>query len=582
MTDRSETAWPGVGENADDEGRGAEVRANPPAAASRFDRAAWAAIALLRRHWVFVLLLAGGVLLRVTAQLGYQPALLFIDSRKYILGATYQKDTHSYSWGAFDPLGYTVLVLRPVMIFANLAVVAALQHLAGLAMASGLYVLMVRRGITRWLAAAAAAPVLLDAYQLQAEQTIMPDVLFETLIVAGLVLLLWLPRPNIGLVILTGFAFGTSATVRQIGEALIAPTLIYIWVAARNWRARALQSAAVLACFAIPIAGYMAYSGFILHNGYELSNMGDAYLYGRTAHAADCATLPIPPAERELCPSPQVAALIGVDGLVNGTGALIHGNHIVVPRELPYLFDAQTGHNVNNTQKLQKNFAKTVLRYQPERVLGDIAKDSVKIFALTRNTEEGDTPISRWQFQFDYPYYPPGIVARGPESANNLFAAAGGGQVSVYKPAARLLRVYQFHGGYTPGPLFLISLLAGLAGIFTYRRRREPSLAFASLMFTATAVAVLLGADLYEFSWRYQLPALVTLPMAGAVGATALARHISQRREARTAGRTTAARYGSAAEKLAAAGYTAHVELPPATAPYGLGPEQVLGSEQVP
>jgi len=33
---------------------------------------------------------------------------------------------------------------------------------------------------------------------------------------------------------------------------------------------------------------------------------------------------------------------------------------------------------------------------------------------------------------------------------------------------------------------------------------------------------VLLGADLYEFSWRYQLPALVTLPVAGAFGVTAL------------------------------------------------------------
>jgi hypothetical protein len=37
-------------------------------------------------------------------------------------------------------------------------------------------------------------------------------------------------------------------------------------------------------------------------------------------------------------------------------------------------------------------------------------------------------------------------------------------------------------------------------------------------------VAVLLGADLYEFSWRYQLPALVTLPVAGAFGVTALVR----------------------------------------------------------
>jgi len=42
---------------------------------------------------------------------------------------------------------------------------------------------------------------------------------------------------------------------------------------------------------------------------------------------------------------------------------------------------------------------------------------------------------------------------------------------------------------------------------------------------------VLLGADLYEFSWRYQLLALVTLPVAGALGATAIARQVRNRRE---------------------------------------------------
>ena len=54
---------------------------------------------------------------------------------------------------------------------------------------------------------------------------------------------------------------------------------------------------------------------------------------------------------------------------------------------------------------------------------------------------------------------------------------------------------------------------------------------------TGCAVAVLLGADLYEFSWRYQLPALVTLPIAGALGATALARYYQDRRTANTAAR---------------------------------------------
>ena len=157
------------------------------------------------------------------------------------------------------------------------------------------------------------------------------------------------------------------------------------------------------------------------------------------------------------------------------------------------------------------------------RVVGDIARDSVKIFALTRNTEQGDTPISRWQFQFGYPYYPPGLTKHGYNSANKVFArAGGGGHARVHWKADIALRYYQLHGGYTPGPVFLFGLLAGIGGIFTFRRRRDSGPALACLLITGCAVAVLLGADLYEFSWRYQLPALVTLPVAGAFGVTAL------------------------------------------------------------
>ena len=74
---------------------------------------------------------------------------------------------------------------------------AALQHLLGLAMAVVLYALLRRRQAPRWAAALATAPLLLDAYQLQMEQTIMPDVTFEAFIVAGLAILLWQPRPTL-------------------------------------------------------------------------------------------------------------------------------------------------------------------------------------------------------------------------------------------------------------------------------------------------------------------------------------------------------------------------------------------------
>jgi hypothetical protein len=101
---------------------------------------------------------------------------------------------------------------------------------------------------------------------------------------------------------------------------------------------------------------------------------------------------------------------------------------------------------------------------------------------------------------------------------------------------AGFLRAYQLGGGYTPGPLFLVTLLAGLAGsIGVLRRRVSPeqrATATACVLTFLSAVAVLLASDLFEFSWRYQLPALVTLPPAGALGIMVVAGYVADRRRA--------------------------------------------------
>jgi hypothetical protein len=52
------------------------------------------------------------------------------------------------------------------------------------------------------------------------------------------------------------------------------------------------------------------------------------------------------------------------------------------------------------------------------------------------------------------------------------------------------------------------------------------------LLFFASGAAVLLASDVFEFSWRYQLPALITLPPAAALALTVL---LTRRRGARAA-----------------------------------------------
>ena len=126
-----------------------------------------ASLTALRRHWVLAALLTAGLVLRVLAQLAYQPALLYIDTMKYLYNA----------YPGADPVGYKA-PLKALLAVGGLSTVTAVQHLLGLAIAGVIYVTLLRRGTPRWLAALATAPVLPDAYPIQISQPIMPAARF--------------------------------------------------------------------------------------------------------------------------------------------------------------------------------------------------------------------------------------------------------------------------------------------------------------------------------------------------------------------------------------------------------------------
>jgi hypothetical protein len=483
---------------------------------------------VLGRHWLAAALLLAGLVLRILTLVAYRPALLYIDTVKYLYNA----------WPGTDPVGYKV-PLKFILFFGNLDAVAVVQHLLGLAMAVALYLVLLRRGCPRWLAALAIAPVLLDAYQLQMEQTIMPDVWFEALIVAGLTALLWRPRPGLRMVIAAGLILGCSATFRQVGEILVLPAALYAAITASSWRQRAGHAAALCAAFALPILGYSAIS-FVQNGHFRLSHSGTSELYGRMAADADCATLKLPGYERPLCPTPQQRAL-GPDGLEHSTASPL--KDFAPPAGL-------------QRSKVISDFNHQVLLQQPIRVIGGIGRDAMKLFALSRVTSPGDTPISRWQFQDRYPTFGSTIgvnrehvivlgvqlTANGGINYLQPLPASDGGKATVVRPLAVFLRSYQLGGGYTPGPLLAIAVIAGLIGSASLARRRrgkdparqraalaEYQAALACFLIFTAAIAVLLTSDLFEYSWRYQLPALVTLPPAGALGIAVILAGIRRR-----------------------------------------------------
>jgi hypothetical protein len=514
------------------------------AAPAATGRAGWAgrpwpgrAAAALRRHWLVTVLLAAGLVLRMLALAAYHPALIYVDTLKYLYGAS----------PGSEPLGYTAL-LRLMLLPGDLGTVAVIQHLLGLAMAVALYAVLLRRDVARWLAALAAAPVLLDAYQIQMEQTIMPDVWFEALIVAGLAVLLWRPAVTMPVAVAAGLILGSSATVKQLGELLVLPAVVYVLVA--GGRRAITSSAALVVAFVLPILCYCGVS-YARTGHFRLAHRQPSI--GRLAAAADCATLKLPAAARPLCPAPAEQAL-GPDWLEHSGQSPLY-RAAVPPGERGRLIAA---------------LGSAVRHQQPLRVVATIARDSVRLFALTRGPAPGVTPVSRWQFQAGYPAYPPwiSVCPAGQLSAQDclteqhriqqrvapvsdvLLRPGGtivvgvqrqafgafhamtlnpsyGGRARADRPIATFLRSYQLDGGYTPGPLLALLTLAGLAGsLLALIRRagdgRSRQLALACLLFTATAVTVLLAPDVYEFSWRYQLPAVITLAPAGVLGISAL------------------------------------------------------------
>jgi hypothetical protein len=484
--------------------------------------------ALALRNWLMTLLLLAGLVLRVLAQITYRPALLYIDTLKYLYNA----------WPGTDPLGYKG-ILKAILLVGDLQWVTAIQHLVGLGMGVAIYAVLRRRGVPRWLSAIAAAPVLLDAYELQNEQTIMPDVWFDALMVVALVVLLWQPRPTRRAIIGAGIALGLSVTIGQATEILILPVVIYLAIAVAGWWRKIRAVALMCVAFIVPILLYMSLSA-AFSGHFWLSRAGTSQLYGRVAEAADCATLNIPSYERPLCPTAKQKAL-GADGLDHDASS---------PLQL-YVAPAAM-----DQSKVISSFIHAVMVQQPLRVLQGTATDSARLFAVNRVTIPGDTPISRWQFQTGYPNLEnyirtnaQGVIILGlrvqnppPDYVYQPLNPAYGGKAQVIRPLADFLHAYQLDGGYTPGPLYLAATVLGLLGTLSVirRRRRSPDspstllrpdgqLALACCLFFLSGAAILLFSDFTEFSWRYQLPAIMTLPPAGALGLAAIIARISRR-----------------------------------------------------
>lgn len=456
---------------------------------------------LVRRHWLLSILLLIGLGLRVITWLAYQPALLYIDSFTYLPNIVELDPT------ARHPLGYS-LILRFLLTIGGLAFVAAVQHLLGLGMAVALYALARRREVPRWISAIVAAVVLLDAYQLQIEQNILSEVWMQAMLVGIMWALIGVRRPGWRSAIVAGLLVGAAIITRTISFVTAAPVLVFLlccggaltsWV---RWRQALIRVAVGGLAMVLMVGAYASY--YHSRTGeWRISGIGSNMLYGRAATFAECDALPLTEAQLNVCPPEPVSERGGVDYYTH----VIHGLQLWPRGEFPPEVDGP---------KVADEFAHIVLREQPEDFVIATLRDFAKNFGPEKITHHNDVVVERWQFQLEYPLWD-----NLEETAVDYTEFYDGHEPRVNLPLATFLRGYQLSFGYTPGPFLALTALLGIATTFGIGRARHSGLRSAAMLSTGMGLALLLSAASFEFSWRYQLPALVTLPLGGALGVKA-------------------------------------------------------------
>src|SRR5258708_11182115 len=112
-----------------------DADAAPPSVAGSAGKRTVAAMLTLaettvRRHGLASALIAAGLVMRLLVQVAYQPAIVYIDTLKYLYDA----------WPGSDPVGYKVPLKMILAFGGSLSTVELIQHLLGIAIAITLYV----------------------------------------------------------------------------------------------------------------------------------------------------------------------------------------------------------------------------------------------------------------------------------------------------------------------------------------------------------------------------------------------------------------------------------------------------------
>lgn len=472
-----------------------------PAAESRRSRFR----GFLADHRIFLILLAVAALVRIVVALAYRPGLFYSDTLAYVQAAVHLVPDR------VRPFGYSEF-LRLLLPFHSFTLVAAVQHLMGLVIGAEVYAVLRRLRLPAWAAALAAVPVLFAAIELQLEAYLLSDTLFILLVTTAVVVVIWTARPRAWIWALAGLLLAAAVLDRTEGELLIIPFLLYLAVARPGgWRS-VLSGIALIAVFAVPLAGYEHW--FSQHHGARaLTSSTGVFLYSRVGTFADCTVIRPPANERFLCPAQPADQ---------------HSENWYAWSPDSPLVGGPAGNFSNRTNKLATSFALRAIRAQPAAYLGTVWSAGVEAFL-----PYGDTNKSAANFSF--PASAPAL--KPPYTMSRIYDSGRNPSTRTHEPFARLLLTYQ-RVATLPGPLLALIAAAGLAGgIAGWRRYGRRAL----LAWLAGMGLILTSAATVDYSARYVAAAVPVLCIAGALGARELCLLLRRRRPGAAAAADTPA-----------------------------------------
>ncbi len=428
--------------------------------------------------------------MRVLVQVAFPPGFVFSD------GATYLGMVDSLTPGANRPSGYGAVLLVLSWLSRDVSAISVLQHLLGLVTAVVVYAALRRWGVSTWVATLATVPVLFDGMQLLLEHSPLSDVVFDLVLVVGLVVLGWSRPPTVRAVAAAGAVLGLAALVRVVGEQVVVPAAIFCLLTGISLRRRLLTAAVVSVAFLVPLVAYATW--YHAENGvFALTEAEGRSLYMRTTTFVECDRLDVPDYQRVLCPPEPVGSRD------DPTDYGWHDERTV------YALDPPPGVTFNEATK---EFALAAIRAQPGDYVRTVLRDFWMGFSSWQRVDRYDYNTAyKWSFEERVDYDPSELMS-------GAYEAHGGELPRTRHPLGDWLAAYGRHV-YVRGPMLLLMVLLGLAGLVV----RPASRASRSLIFLTGSVAVgllLAPAATAEFVWRYQLPALVLLPMSAALGWT--------------------------------------------------------------